>query len=96
MYFTTHVHFVIVADRNEVELTASKEKEQQLQSELDMTEHSKNKSILKLEEELQAKQKAMAFLAGQFEQKQRELEMLKQHGKARVCGADSTCIAVMY
>jgi len=92
----THVHLVIVADQKEGELTASKEKEQQLQSELDMTKRTSQAKSLKMEEELQAKQKAMAFLAGQFEQQQRELEMLKQQGKARVYGADSTCIAVMY
>ena len=65
--------------------------EEELQAELDMTKPSsqaKNQRALKLEEELQAKQKAMAFLADQFEQQQRELEMLKQQGKARVCGAE--------
>ena len=57
---------------------------------------ARNQKNLKLEEELQAKQKAMAFLAHQFEQQQRQLEMLKHQGKAGVYGADSTCIAVMY
>ena len=71
-------------------LIASKMKEQQLQTELDLGKHSKNEKILKLEKELQAKQKQMSFLAGQFQQQQRELEMLKQQGKARVYGADST------
>ena len=80
-------------------LTASMKKEQQLQAEMDMTKRSseaKKLKILKLEEELQAKQKAMAFLAGQFEQQQRVLEMLKHQGKAGVYGAESTCIAVVY
>ena len=73
-------------------------KEQQLQAELELTKQltqAKNQ-ILKLEEELQAKQKHMVFLAGQFEQQQRELDKLKRQGKARVYGADNASIAVMY
>ena len=43
---------------------------------------AKSQKILKLEEELQAKQKAMAFLTDQFEQ-------LKQQGKDRVSVANT-------
>ena len=71
---------------------------QQLLAELELTGQlsQAENQILKLEEELQAKQKYMASLSGQIEQQQRELERLKQQGKARVYGADSTCISVMY
>ena len=64
--------------------TASKEKEQ-LQAELDVTKRTsqaRNQNILKLEEELQAKQKGLDFLTDQFEQ-------LKQQGKFRVSVANS-------
>ena len=65
-----------------VDLAASKEL---LQAELEVTKRTsqaRNQKILKLEEELQAKQKGMAFLTDQFEQ-------LKQQGKDRVSVADS-------
>ena len=80
-------------------MTANKKREQQLQAELDTSSrmcHDKNRQISRLEEELQVKQKGMAFLTAQFEQQQGELNMLKQQGEARVYGADSKCIAVMY
>ena len=88
-----------LADNKEGYLSASKKKEQQLQSELDETRrmyHVKDQQVSKLEKELQAEQKKTASLTDQFEQQQRELEMLKQQGKARVYGADSICIVVMY
>ena len=43
---------------------------------------AKSQKILKLEEELQAKQKGMAFLTDQFEQMHGELEVLKLQGKS--------------
>ena len=78
---------LIVLNAYEVSLAASKEKEQQLQAELDTIIHTsqvKDRQILKLKEELQAEQKNSASLMEQFEQQQRELEMLEQKGKARV------------
>ena len=86
------IYLVAVADYKQDDQTASKEKEQQLQAELEIHQAK----TLKLELELQGYQKQTAFLAGQVEQLQKELEMLKQQGKGRVYGADSTCIAVMY
>ena len=79
-------------------LVAVADQKLQLQAELELTEQlsQAENQILKLEEELQAKQKHMASLAGQFEQQQRELERHKQQGKDRVYGADSTSISVMY
>ena len=60
------------------------------------TSQAKSQKILKLEEELQEKQKGLAFLTDQFEQ-------LKQQGKDRVSVANSddnvhtvTCLWVMY
>ena len=50
-------------------------------TELEVTKRAsqaKSQKILKLEEELQAKQKGLAFLTDQFEQ-------LKQQGKDREC-----------
>ena len=76
-----------LADNKEGELAASKKKEQQLQSELEETRHMyhiKDQLVSKLEEELQAKQIKTASLTNQFEQQQKELEMVKQQGKARV------------
>ena len=46
------------------------------------TSQAKSQKILKLEEELQAKQKGLAFLTDQFEQ-------LKQQGKDRVSVTNS-------
>ena len=54
---------------------ASQEKEQPLQAELDSVEHiyqDKDQQILKLKEELQAKQKEMTTLSGQFEKEMQE------------------------
>ena len=69
--------FEHIANLITVDLTASKEL---LQAELEVTKRTsqaKSLKLLKLEEELQAKQKGMAFLTDQFEQ-------LKQQGKDRV------------
>ena len=57
----------------------------QVMTELEATKHSaqaNSQKILKLEEELQTKQKGLAFLTDQFEQ-------LKQQGKDRVSVANS-------
>ena len=78
-------------------MAAQKEIEQQLHLELEATKQHLSQAKnwnLKLEEELQVKQKRMAFLVSQFEQQQRELEMLKQQGKARENIADSDIHAV--
>ena len=85
------LYLVTVADNKQGDLTAS-EKKDQLQAELDTTEHSSHakEKISKLEEDLQSiKQKEMTFLTDQLEQLQRELEMLKQKGKTKVNVANS-------
>lgn len=72
-----------IADNKDGNLAASKEEEQQLQSEMDMMKlspHTKDQIILNLKEELWAKKKAMTLLTEQLEQKQEELEMLQQNG----------------
>ena len=67
-------------------LTASKE---QLQAELEMTKrtsHVKNLKILKMEDELVAKQKGMAFIVDQFVQ-------LKQQGRDKENVTNNTTCA---
>ena len=64
-------------------MAASKEEEQQLQAEMDLTKLSpqaKDQIILNLKKELWAKKKAVTLLTEHFERKQKELEMLQQNG----------------
>ena len=85
-------NFLIVLHAYEVSLAASKEKEQQLQSELEETRcmyQDKDQLVSKLKEELQAEQKKMASLTDQFEQQQGEVGMLQQNGKTRANVVDS-------
>ena len=73
-------------------LAASKEKEKQLQAELEETKsklQDNNKQISSLEEKLQLEQKKMSFLTDQFEQQQRELEMMQQKCKPKANVAES-------
>ena len=63
---------------------ASKEKEQQLQTELHSVKQisrRKDLQISMLEEELQAQQKNVISLRDQLDEHKRELEMLQQRGK---------------
>ena len=63
-------------------MTASKEKGKEELEVIKRASQAKSQKIIKLEVELQAKQKGMAFLTNQFEQ-------LKQQGKDRVSVANS-------
>ena len=88
----TVLSFIVGTAVQEEYQMASKEKEQQLKSELEVTKQAsqaKSQKILKLEEELQAMQKGIAFLSDQFEQLQSGLEMLKQKGKDKEGVANS-------
>ena len=70
----------------EVTLRACKEKEQQLQAELDRTKHltqAKDQKISGLQVELQMKQKRIFSLSDQLENQKRELEM-QQKGKIQL------------
>ena len=74
----------IVLHAYEITHKASKEKEQQLQTELHSVERMsqrKDQQISMLEEELQAQQKNVTSLRDQFDEQKRELEMLQQKGK---------------
>ena len=68
-------------------LTASKEKGQQLLERLSQVKDQLQ--VSKMKEELQAKLQEMTSLSDQFDQQQRELEMVHQKGKSIVNDADS-------
>ena len=73
----TYSYCTPVADHMQRDLLFSKEKEQQLLEKLESSRHlflAKDKEISVLEEQLQAKEKQLTFLAIQFEQKQKESE----------------------
>ena len=60
--------------------TASKEKEQQLLAELDTIRsmcRDKDQQILRLKEELRAKQEEMTSLSDEFEQREKEIQEQK-------------------
>ena len=56
---------------------------------MERTSQIKDQQVSKMKEELQAKLQEMTSLSDQFEQQQRELEMVNQKGKSIVNDADS-------
>ena len=76
-------HLITVADHKSEDLTASKEKGNEELEVIKRESQAKSQKILKLEEELQAKQKELDFLTDQFEQ------LKHQQGKDRVSVANS-------
>ena len=78
---------VIVIHAYDVSLRASKEKEQQLQSQLATVQQEsqdKEKQLLKLEDDMYDMQKGMLVLRDNYEQQQAELKMTHQKGKENV------------
>ena len=73
-----HTYLVIVVDRQQGDLTASKEKEQQLQAELDTTKRvsrAKDQQISDLKEDLCGTQeKLMALREESSEQKEQKMK----------------------
>ena len=56
---------------------------------MERTSQVKDQQVSIMKEELHAKLQEMTSLSDQFEQQQRELEMLHQKGKSIMNGADS-------
>ena len=78
---------MIVIYAYDVSLRASKEKEQQLQSQLATVQQEsqdKEKQLLKLEDDMYDMQKRMLVLRDDYEQQQEELKMTHQRGKENV------------
>ena len=75
---------VIVTHAYAVSLRASKEKEQELQSQVDVLQHHsiiKEQKLSKLEENDSDMQKKMLILRNEYEQQQEVLEKLQQRGQ---------------
>ena len=96
----THVHIlVIVIHAYDVSLRASKEREQELQSQVNALQHQsivKEQKLSKLEENYSDMQKKMLILKNDYEQQQEVLEKLQQKGKqwstGRTCTNCSLCV----
>ena len=75
---------VIVIHAYDVSLRASKEREQELQSQVDALQHQsiiKEQKLSKLEENDSDMQKKMLILRNDYEQQQEVLEKLQQRGQ---------------
>ena len=75
---------VIVTHAYDVTLRASKEREQELQSQADVLQHQsiiKEQKLSKLEENDSDMQKKMLILRNEYEQQQEVLEKLQQRGQ---------------
>ena len=80
---TVHT-IVVVIHAYDVSLRASKEREQELQSQVDALQHQsivKEQKLSKLEENYSDMQKKMLILKNDYEQQQEVLEKLQQKGK---------------
>ena len=95
---TVHI-LVIVTHAYDVSLRASKEREQELQSQVNALQHQsivKEQKLSKLEENYSDMQKKMLILKNDYEQQQEVLEKLQQKGKqwstGRTCTNYSLCM----
>ena len=72
---------MIVIHAYDVSLRASKEREQQLQSQLATVEQESKQQLLQLEDEIHDLHKKIGVLEDQNEQQQEELKRLQQKSK---------------